>query len=122
MLHKELQHAQSQCHPERLKKIADFRRESKDLRTDLTANVPSVRRSFDSLRSLRMTDFGGIAKTAFCNRSQLSFSAEIRVQISFSNTVGVDVDIHAGFAVLLVNLFKAAQKFGAVIFLEAVGT
>ena len=54
------------CHPERLKKIEDFRRESKDLRTDLTANVPSVRRSFDSLRSLRMTDFGCVAKTAFC--------------------------------------------------------
>ena len=28
---------------------------SKDLRTDYTANVPEVRRSFDSLRSLRMT-------------------------------------------------------------------
>ena len=58
---------QNRCHPERLKKIADFRRESKDLRTDLIATVPLVRRSFDSLRSLRMTDFGCAAKTAFCN-------------------------------------------------------
>ena len=32
------------CHPERLKKIEDFRRESKDLRTELTANVDGVRR------------------------------------------------------------------------------
>ena len=43
------------CHPERLKKIEDFRRESKDLRTNLTVNVSSVRRSFDALRLLRMT-------------------------------------------------------------------
>ena len=57
----------NRCHPERLKKIADFRKESKDLRTNLTAKVPSVRRSFDSLRSLRMTGFGCPAKTAFCN-------------------------------------------------------
>ena len=57
----------NRCHPERLKKIADFRKESKDLRTNLTAKVPSVRRSFDSLRSLRMTGFGCAAKTAFCN-------------------------------------------------------
>ena len=50
------------CHPERLKKIADFRKESKDLRTNLPAKVSSVRRSFDSLRSLRMTNFGPVAK------------------------------------------------------------
>ena len=31
---------------------------SKDLRTDFTAAVPQVRRSFDSLCSLRMTNFG----------------------------------------------------------------
>ena len=43
------------CHPERPKKIADFRRESKDLRTGLTASVHAVRRSFDALRLLRMT-------------------------------------------------------------------
>ena len=61
------------CHPERLKKIADFRRESKDLRTDLTANVPVVRRSVDSLRSLRMTDFGCAAKMAFFNVPVISF-------------------------------------------------
>ena len=30
--------------------------ESKDLRTDFTAAVPIMRRSFDSLRSLRMTN------------------------------------------------------------------
>ena len=30
--------------------IADFRRESKDLRTDFTAKVPQVRRSLDSLQ------------------------------------------------------------------------
>ena len=30
--------------------------ESKDLRTEFTANITTVRRSFDSLRSLRMTD------------------------------------------------------------------
>ena len=29
--------------------------ESKDLRTEMTANITTVRRSFDSLRSLRMT-------------------------------------------------------------------
>ena len=45
------------CHPERPKKIADFRRESKDLRTDLAANVIQLRRFFDSAdASLRMTD------------------------------------------------------------------
>ena len=57
----------NRCHPERLKKIADFRKESKDLRTELTANVPSVRRSFDALRLLRMTDFRRAAKTVFCS-------------------------------------------------------
>ena len=47
------------CHPERLEKIEDFRRESKDLRTKLTANVIQVRRSFDSAdASLRMTELG----------------------------------------------------------------
>ena len=56
------------CHPERLKKIEDFRKESKDLRTNFTTNVPSVRRSFDSLRSLRMTYLGGLLQnTVFCN-------------------------------------------------------
>ena len=60
------------CHPERLKKIADFRKESKDLRTDLTANVPFVRRSFDSLRSLRMTRCGA---AAFCNSPLIRYSA-----------------------------------------------
>ena len=62
------------CHPERLKKIEDFRRESKDLRTDLTANVLSVRRSFDSLRSLRMTDFGCVAKNGILQRTHFLFS------------------------------------------------
>ena len=46
------------CHPERLKKIKDFHKESKDLRTDPTANVIFVRRFFDALRLLRMTDLG----------------------------------------------------------------
>ena len=47
------------CHPERLEKIEDFRRESKDLRTKLTANVIQVRRFFDSAdASLRMTELG----------------------------------------------------------------
>ena len=50
------------CHPERLEKIEDFRKESKDLRNNFTANVPSVRRSFDSLRSLRMTELGSAVK------------------------------------------------------------
>ena len=36
------------CHPERPKKIEDFSRELKDLRTDLTANVTQMRRFFDS--------------------------------------------------------------------------
>ena len=45
------------CHPERPKKIEDFQRETKDLRTDLSAYVPSVRRFFDSADApLRMTD------------------------------------------------------------------
>ena len=43
------------CHPERLKKIEDFQKESKDLRTDLTAYVPVMRRFFDSL-SLAQND------------------------------------------------------------------
>ena len=43
------------CHPERLEKIKDFRKKSKYLRTNLTAKALSVRRSFDLLRSLRMT-------------------------------------------------------------------
>ena len=51
----------STCHPERLEKIGDFQKESKDLRTDFTAKVSFVRRSFDSLRSLRMTYFGAAA-------------------------------------------------------------
>ena len=42
--------AEKACHPERLKKIYDFRKESKDLGTNLTANVNEMRRSFDSLR------------------------------------------------------------------------
>ena len=42
------------CHPERPKKITDFRRESKDLRTDLTAYVPSMRR----LRLAKSRPFG----------------------------------------------------------------
>ena len=33
-------HKSPGCHPERLEKIADFRKESKDLRTDLRTNVP----------------------------------------------------------------------------------
>ena len=44
------------CHPERPKKIEDFRRESKDLRTESTANVNEMRGFFDSAdASLRMT-------------------------------------------------------------------
>ena len=42
----------------RPKKIEDFHRESKDLRTDLTAIEIKVRRFFDALRLLRMTDLG----------------------------------------------------------------
>ena len=38
--------------------------ESKDLRTDFTANLPGVRRSFDSLRSLRMTNKENLVATA----------------------------------------------------------
>ena len=49
------------CHPERLKKNEVFRRESKDLRTDLTANVWPVRRFFDALRLLRMTNLSDCA-------------------------------------------------------------
>ena len=45
------------CHPERLKKIADYRKESKDLSADLRAQVPAVRRFFDSADApLRMTE------------------------------------------------------------------
>ena len=45
------------CHPERPEKIEDFRSESKDLRTDLTANIIQMRRFFDSADApLRMTD------------------------------------------------------------------
>ena len=45
------------CQPERLKKIEDFRRESKDLRTTSTANIIQMRRFFDSADApLRMTD------------------------------------------------------------------
>ena len=44
------------------------------------------------------------------------------MQISLSNTVGVDVDVHEGLSVLFVNLLEAAQEIGSVIFLEAVGT
>ena len=47
------------CHPERTKKIADFRRESKDLRTNLTSYVIPMRRFFDSADApLRMTGLG----------------------------------------------------------------
>ena len=50
-------HTATRCHPERPEEIADYRRESKDLRTDLTAHDPSVRRFFDSAAApLRMTD------------------------------------------------------------------
>ena len=38
------------CHPERSEA------KSRDLGTELTANENEVRRSFDSLRSLRMTE------------------------------------------------------------------
>ena len=51
----------SACHPERLEKIGDFQKESKDLRTVFSAKVSFVRRSFDSLRSLRMKYFGTVA-------------------------------------------------------------
>ena len=47
------------CHPERPEKIEDFRRESKDLRTNLTVKVTLVRRSFDSL-SLAQDDKLGL--------------------------------------------------------------
>ena len=50
------------CHPERPKKIADFRRESKDLPPDLTETVSSVCRFFDFADApLRMTDLSGRA-------------------------------------------------------------
>ena len=39
--------------------------ESKDLRTDFTAAVPNMRRSFDSLRSLRMTS-GAALRRCIC--------------------------------------------------------
>ena len=45
------------CHPERPEKRS-FSRESKDLRTDRLHSKTKVRRSFDSLRSLRMTKGG----------------------------------------------------------------
>ena len=45
------------CHPERLKKIEVFRKESKELRIDLNVIFPLVRRFFDSADApLRMTD------------------------------------------------------------------
>ena len=50
-------HKVAKCHPERLEKIEDFRKESKDLRTDLIANVIQMRRFFDFADApLRMTD------------------------------------------------------------------
>ena len=52
------------CHPERPKIIADYRRESKDLRTKLRANIRSVRRFFDSADApLRMTE---LSVRVFC--------------------------------------------------------
>ena len=53
---------------------------------------------------------------------QLSFSAEIRVQITSADTVGVDVDVHAGFVAALVNLLEAIEESRALILLKAVGT
>ena len=76
--------AQNRCHPERLEKIGDFQKESKDLRTDLTANVPSVRGSFDSLRSLRMTDFGRTAKNVILQRARF---------VCLSKGMGTDVGV-----------------------------
>ena len=59
------------CHPERTKKIVDFRRESKDLRADLTAIVIGVRRFFDSADApLRMTDLGGYASFPLAESSR----------------------------------------------------
>ena len=50
------------CHPERPRKNEVFRREPKDLPTDLTAVVIWVRRFFDSADApLRMTDLEGYA-------------------------------------------------------------
>ena len=55
-------HNEKGCHPERPQKIADYRRESKDLLPDLTDTVSSVCRFFDSANApLRMTDLGGCA-------------------------------------------------------------
>ena len=59
------------CHPERPKIIVDFRRESKDLRTDLTAMIIGVRRFFDSADApLRMTDLGDCASFRLADSSR----------------------------------------------------
>ena len=42
--------------------------------------------------------------SVFCNTP---FLAEIRMEVSFSHAVRVDVDIHIGDAVFLVNFLKA---------------
>ena len=59
----QIPHRKFYCHPERLKKIEDFRKESKDLRTEYLQCSKNVRRSFDSLRSLRMTNIAAAANT-----------------------------------------------------------
>ena len=46
------------CHPERLKKIADSRREPKDHHIECLLCGWNVRRFFDVLRLLRMTQTG----------------------------------------------------------------
>ena len=52
--------------------ILSKRSASKDLRTDSTAAFPEVRRSFDSLRSLRMTNRGSHFVLCKKNMPQIS--------------------------------------------------
>ena len=51
-------YASTDCHPERLKETADFRRESEELCNESLLNRRAGRRIFDALRLLRTTQRG----------------------------------------------------------------
>ena len=52
----------------------------------------------------------------------LPIPAEIRVQVSLAYAVCVNIDVHVSCPVFFIDLLKASQKLGSVIFLKSVGT
>ena len=44
------------------------------------------------------------------------------MKISFAHAVCVNINVHAGYPVFLIDFLKASKEFGSVIFFEAIGT